>query len=75
MTLSEYFDYLETHGQSELARQLGVSRMNIFHWRSGNRPVPIKYAHAVEQFTEGKVTRKDLYPDTWKQIWPELENK
>ena len=75
MTLSDYFDYLEKHGQAELARQLGIDKMNVFQWRSGRRKIPAKYAAKIEEFTDGKVTRKDMFPDTWRQIWPELENK
>ena len=73
MNLKEYFDDIESNGQAELARIIGVSPVAVFHWRSGRSKVPIKHALTVEKFTGGKVTRKDMYPDTWKQIWPELE--
>lgn len=26
----------------------------------------------IEQITEGAVTRRDLRPDDWQRIWPEL---
>lgn len=74
MTLPEYFDYLESHGQAALARKLGIRKENIFQWRAKIRPVPAKYAVEIEKFTDGRVTRKDLFPDTWRQYWPELEH-
>lgn len=27
---------------------------------------------AIEAATHGEVTRRDLRPDDWEQIWPEL---
>lgn len=58
--------------QAELARQLGVSSVTVHQWRSGARPVPIERCVAIEQATAGQVTRKDLRPDDWHLIWPEL---
>lgn len=59
-------------GQAELARKLGVSPSAIQQWRTGLRPIPIQYCSAIEKATGGLVTRKDLRPDDWKTIWPEL---
>lgn len=30
---------------------------------------------SIEQATNGEVTRKDLRPDDWERIWPELSEK
>ena len=30
---------------------------------------------AIEQQTKGKVTRKDLRPDDWQLLWPELREQ
>jgi len=37
---------------------------------SGVRPIPMACAALVEGASS--VTRKDLFPDDWQQIWPEL---
>lgn len=29
----------------------------------------------LEDLTNGKYGRKAFFPDTWKQIWPEMEKK
>jgi DNA-binding transcriptional regulator YdaS (Cro superfamily) len=62
-------------GQSKLARLLGVSPANVNQWVMGIRPVPIERCVAIERATKGLVTRKDLRPDDWESIWPELARK
>lgn len=59
-------------GQAKLARLIGVSPANVNQWVTGNRPVPIERCVAIERATGGAVTRKDLRPDDWESIWPEL---
>jgi DNA-binding transcriptional regulator YdaS (Cro superfamily) len=34
--------------------------------------VPIERCVPIERATNGAVTRKDLRPDDWQEIWPEL---
>lgn len=55
-----------------MARLLDVTVQAVCFWRDGKRSLPIKHCAAIEQATNGKVTRKDLRPDDWAQIWPEL---
>jgi len=59
-------------GTSALARILGRSSSEVSQWISGNRPIPITYAAAIERATNGLVTRRDLRPQDWHLIWPEL---
>ena len=59
-------------GQAKLARLIGVSPANVNQWVTGNRPVPIERCVAIERATGGLVTRKDLRPQDWESIWPEL---
>lgn len=49
----------------------GVLRQHIEHWLKVGR-VPAEHCVAVERATSGKVTRKDLRPEDWRAIWPEL---
>ena len=65
--------YLSNNRATSLARAIGATYTEISHWRHGVRPVPISRCLAIEQATDGAVTRKDLRPDDWPQIWPELE--
>lgn len=66
-------DYFVRHGQkSELARAIGVPAILVSQWSLGQRPVPIARCKAIESATDGAVTCKDLRPDDWHEIWPEL---
>lgn len=58
--------------QAALARSLSVSPPTINQWSKGIRPVPEKMAVAIEAITTGAVTRRDLRPNDWHLIWPEL---
>ena len=58
--------------QVELARFLRVAPPVVADWVSGKKPIPIKRATAIEAFTEGAVARRDMFPDAWRAIWPEL---
>jgi DNA-binding transcriptional regulator YdaS (Cro superfamily) len=57
---------------TKTAIALGVSLQAVCFWRDGEREVNPKVCVMIEQLTNGKVTRKDLRPNDWKQIWPEL---
>lgn len=70
MDLETYLSTSET--AASLAARIGVTPAFISQWRSGYRPVPIHLAVRIEQMTQGGVTRRDLRPDDWADIWPEL---
>ena len=71
MRLSEYIKTTKVSGQ-ELAGMLGVSQPVVSSWVIGRKPVPEKRCVEIERLTSGAVTRKDLRPDDWADIWPEL---
>jgi DNA-binding transcriptional regulator YdaS (Cro superfamily) len=58
--------------QAALAAHLGVPAPNVCSWVSGQKSPSIKAAVAIELFTQGQVTRQELFPDDWHLIWPEL---
>lgn len=59
-------------GTNATARAIGVSAQAVSQWADGGRPVPIERCVEIERLTSGAVTRKDLRPDDWHRIWPEL---
>jgi DNA-binding transcriptional regulator YdaS (Cro superfamily) len=66
-------EYLAQDGaQAKMAADLAISTAQVWQWKDGRRPVPYEYGAAIEKSTDGKVTRKDLFPDAWGRIWPEL---
>jgi DNA-binding transcriptional regulator YdaS (Cro superfamily) len=62
-------------GQSALAAAVGITgpspRATVWAWIDRGR-VPAEHCAAIEQATLGAVTRRDLRPDDWHRIWPEL---
>ena len=66
-------DYVAERGvTAALARQIGAQPQLMWQWASGVRPVPLERCVAIERATDGAVTRIDLRPDDWHEIWPEL---
>lgn len=57
---------------ASLARHLGISQPFMSDMASGEKSIPIQHMPAIEAFTEGAITRKDMRPDDWSRIWPEL---
>ena len=53
-----------------LAEKLDVSVAAVGNWKQ--RGVPIEHCAGIEAATKGIVTRRDLRPDDWQKIWPEL---
>ena len=69
---------LKTFIQSErgsgvaLAGKLGIPASYLSQMAGGERVVTPERASAIERATDGAVTRRDLRPDDWHLIWPEL---
>ena len=66
-------EYLSIRGrQSALSAATGLSPAYIWQIANGVRPAPVRHCLSIEQATDCQVTRKDLCPDNWHLIWPEL---
>lgn len=57
-------------GRNALAQLLCVSVAAIGNWKV--RGVPLEHCVPIERATVGVVGRRDLHPDDWQDIWPEL---
>lgn len=57
---------------SSLATAIGRSPQFVSQLFKGDRPVPVELCVSIERATDGAVTRRDLRPDDWHLIWPEL---
>lgn len=64
--------YLKTHKQVDLARAVGVTTGAVHQWANGMIAIAIERCVPIERATSGLVTRRDLRPDDWADIWPEL---
>lgn len=70
MKLLEYVKTQST--QRELADKLSITPVLISQWANESRPVPPERCVEIERATGGMVGRRDLRPDDWQRIWPEL---
>lgn len=55
-----------------IAQALGVTPPVVSDWVTGKKGVPLERCVQIERATHGEVTRKELRPDDWQNIWPEL---
>lgn len=74
MNLKSYISI--RHGKAKvLAYEIGVSPSFLSQMAAGDRSVSPEYAVAIEQATNGAVTRKDLRPNDFWKIWPDLSKE
>ena len=59
-------------GVGKLAAAVGVVQGAVSNWRMRGSTVPVEHCATIEIATNGAVTRRDLRPDDWQKIWPEL---
>lgn len=71
MNLKEWMSQ-ERGRQAALAKAIGAHAPDLVRWADGDRPIPLQYGAAIEKETGGAVTRKEMFPDDWQRIWPEL---
>jgi hypothetical protein len=62
-------------GTKKVAIMTKVSQAAVTHWRTTNIPEGqlIRLAAELEKQSHGLVSRKTLFPNNYKFIWPELE--
>lgn len=77
MELKTYLSTLPRGSYAEFAARVGIDRVylsQIASRKGGERtfvPSPA-LAVRIEQASGSQVTRRDLRPDDWVEIWPEL---
>jgi DNA-binding transcriptional regulator YdaS (Cro superfamily) len=70
--LLAYLNSLSKDEQTAFAERCGTSVGYLRKAASKGQLLGSALCVAIEQSTAGVVTRKDLRPDDWAQIWPEL---
>lgn len=65
-------EFVAAKSQNYLAKLLNIKQPTVQHWLNGKRPVPVKRCVQIEKLTDGVVTRRDLRPDDYWEIWPDL---
>ncbi len=67
----QLLEWLKT-ASDDAVLSTGTSRAYLRLIAYGHKTASAEIAARTESATGGKVTRKALRPDDWKQIWPEL---
>lgn len=62
-------------GPTRISKLVGTSVAAVSMWQNSNIPQDklIMLAAMIEDKTMGAVTRKTMFPNTYKLIWPELD--
>ena len=62
-------------GTSAVSRLCQVSPPAVAQWKSKGIPEDKLYflAAELEKQSHGLITRKELFPKTWRFVWPELD--
>lgn len=68
----EYLNSLPVAEQSSFAQRCGTTVGYLRKAVSVGQLLKVVVCVSIERETHGQVTRKDLRPDDWQSIWPEL---
>jgi len=62
-------------GTTKVAKLLSVTPNAVSMWRKNNIPYSqfVFLAATLERESNGLITRKDIFPQSWHIIWPELQ--
>ncbi|AOJ10359.1 transcriptional regulator [Burkholderia mayonis] len=60
--------------QASLAKAVGVTQQTVSNWLTTGVIRP-EHCSEIERVTDGEVSRRELRPNDWFRIWPELTNQ
>lgn len=73
MDLKNFVKSLARDERNHFALQAGTTPGHLRNVMYGCSPVPPAMAVAIERLSGGQVTRQELRPADWADIWPELQ--
>lgn len=71
MNLRDYLN-MRRGAAKKLAEHLSISASYLSQLTMGKRRITVMQAVKIENFTQGQVDRRELFPSEWMDIWPEL---
>jgi DNA-binding transcriptional regulator YdaS (Cro superfamily) len=74
MDLKTFLSPMTQAERDAFAKRCGTSRGHLQNVAYGKTCAPA-LATAIEIHSARKVTRRDMRPDDWRAIWPELADK
>lgn len=73
MDLKTFIFSLSVEDREVFAKKCDTSRWHLQNAAYGYKPINAKLAVAIERESKRKVTRQEMFPDSFKSIWPELK--
>lgn len=73
MDLRTYIFSLNVEEREAFAKKCDTSRFHLQNAAYGYKPIGAKLAVAIERESKRQVTRQEMFPDSFKSIWPELK--
>jgi len=71
-TLKQYLAASEKDERADFAKRCGTTLGHLQNVAYGVRLPSAELSAAIERESGKAVTRRDLHPETWQLIWPEL---
>ncbi|WPU24968.1 YdaS family helix-turn-helix protein [Cedecea neteri] len=71
MRLDDYLSKQPRGAARDLAAQLGISKSYLSQIATGKSPASPARCIEIEKATDSEVTRIDMRPSDWREIWPE----
>lgn len=72
MDLKTYLNSLDKPAAEKLAKACETSVGHLRNCAYGSRTPSAELAVAIESYSKRAIRRQDLFPATFKKIWPEL---
>ena len=72
MLFKNYFFSLTRPEREKFAASVGTSVGHLNNFAYGYSPLAEKTCVLIEQVSKKQVTRQELRPGDWKEVWPEL---
>lgn len=72
MQFKTYFFSLSKQERADFAKKVGTSPGHLTNFSYGYTPLDPKVCVAIERESFRVVTRQELKPNDWQEIWPEL---
>lgn len=73
MDLRTFFFAIPDEEREPFAKRCGTSLGHLRNVAYGYKPPGPTLAVAIERESKKKVTRQEMYPETFREIWPEIK--
>lgn len=70
--LRDYLKQMPLHERHEFAKKIGTTLSTINRYESGGLKMSPARCVKIEKLTNGAVSRRDLRPDDYHEIWIDL---